>query len=120
MMLDQEIRGLLESLFSERFPDIPLETLKAPHMKAPPDDPEAKPVLDDLAYSAELRDRLLASEPISEQDLAELATARAQAISLAFLASGQFSEERIVIADSVELESEDGEWVVMELAVAAE
>ena len=120
MMLDQEIRGLLESLFSERFPDIPLETLKAPHMKAPPDDPEAKPVLDDLAYSAELRDRLLASEPISEQDLAELATARAQAISQAFLASGQFSEERIVIADSVELESEDGEWVVMELAVAAE
>ena len=67
-----------------------------------------------------MRDRLLASEPISEQDLAELATARAQAISLAFLASGQFSEERIVIADSVELESEDGEWVVMELAVAAE
>jgi hypothetical protein len=55
---------------------------------SPSGDPETKPVLDDLAYSAELRDRLLASEPISEQDLAELATARAQAISLAFLTSG--------------------------------
>jgi hypothetical protein len=120
MMLDQEIRGLLESLFSERFPDIPLETLKAPHMKAPPGDPEAEPILDDLAYSAELRDRLLASEPVTEQDLAGLANARAQAVSTAFLASGQFSEDRVVIADAVELESEDGEWVVMELAVAAD
>jgi hypothetical protein len=120
MMLDQEVRNVFESLFSERFPDIPLESLKASHMKAPPGDPEGKPVLDDLAYSAELRDRLLDAEPINEQNLAELAAARAQAVSTAFLASGQFSEDRVVIADAVEVESEDGEWVIMELAVAAE
>jgi hypothetical protein len=107
MMLDQEVRNVFESLFSERFPDTPLDSLKASHTKAPPDDPEGKPVLDDLAYSAELRDRLLDAEPINEQNLA-------------VLASGQFSEDRVVIADAVEVESEDGEWVIMELAVAAE
>jgi len=120
LMLDEEVRGLFESLFSERFPDIPLDSLRAAHMNPPPDNPEANPVLDDLAYSADLRDRLLASEPVSEQDLAGLATARAEAVRQAFLASGQFSENRIVIVDSVEVESEDGEWIVMELAVAAE
>jgi len=120
LMLDQEIRGILASIFSQRFPDIPLESLKATHMKPPPDDPEANPVLDELAYSADLRDRLLASEPVSEQDLAGLATARAEAVRKAFLVSGQFSEDRVVIVESVEVESEDGEWIVMELAVAAE
>ncbi|MEE8340036.1 MAG: DUF748 domain-containing protein [Xanthomonadales bacterium] len=120
MMLDVEIRQVLESLFAERYPDIPLEARKAEHTAPPADSPQGKPVLDDLAYATDLKDRLLVSESISEQDLALLAQARAEAIRAAFLASGQFDEGRVVIAESKEVESKDGEWVTLELAVAPE
>jgi len=119
-MLDVEIRSLLESLFIERYPDIPLDTLKAEHLASPSDGPEGKPELDNLAYSAGLRDRLLAAEPISEQDLADLAQARAEAIRTAFLASKQIDQSRISIVESRQAKSEDGQWVGLELAVTSE
>jgi hypothetical protein len=118
-MLDAEIRSVLETLFVERFPESPPETLKASYMAAPADDPEAKPVLDELAYAAELRDRLLAAEEITGEDLRRLANERANAIREAFLADGGFEPERITVAAPVAAESEDGEWIVLELGVAA-
>ena len=75
-------------------------------------------MLDELAYSGKLRDQLLASEAVSEQDLTELAQARAEVIRVAFLASGQISESRVVIAQPETVGSEDGEWVTLPLAVA--
>jgi hypothetical protein len=120
MMLDVEIRTVVGLLFTERFPDIPPESLKAAFTAPPADDPEGKPVFDELAYATDLWKRLLKSEVISDQDLADLATARAEVIRTAFLASGQFDESRVVIAESKEVESEDGEWVKLELAVASD
>jgi hypothetical protein len=120
LLLDVNIRKLLEILFSERNSDIPLESVKTKHMHPPVDDPEAKPVLDDLAYATDLWERLLSSEVISNQDLTALAQARATAISTAFLASGEFNENRVVIAEPKEVESEDGEWVKLELGVVAD
>jgi len=119
-MLDEEIRSALESLFVERFPQQPLAELKSVHTRPPADDPEGKPVPDDLAYAADLRDRLLESEVITAQDLEQLASDRAQAIRSAFLAGEDFSAERVVIAGTEEAESDDGEWVVTELGVAAD
>ena len=118
MMLDVEIRTHLESIFVERHPDIPLDTLKADHTAPPTGDPEGTPVLDELAYATDLKDRLLASEAVGEQDLAELALARADAIRSAFLANGQFDPGRVVISEAKQVQSEDGEWVTLELAVA--
>ena len=46
--------------------------------------------------------------------------ARAEAIRTAFLANGQLEESRIVIKEPTEVESGDGEWVMLELAVASE
>jgi len=120
MMLDVEIRALVEVMFVERFPDIPPESLKAAHTAPPADDPEAKPVLDELAYATDLWNRLLESEVISDKDLADLATARAEVIRTAFLANGQFDASRVVIAESQQVESEDGEWVKLELKVASD
>jgi len=120
MLLDVSIRSLLEALFAERNPGIPLEGVKAEHMKPPASNPEEKPVLDDLAYATDLWERLLASEVITDQDLTELAQARATAISTAFLASGEFDESRVVIAEPKEVESEDGEWVRLELGVVSD
>ena len=117
-MLDQEIRSILESLFTERFPNLSLATLKTTHTVSPPGDPEGKAVLDALAYSADLRDRLLASEVIRSTDLEDLANARALAIRSAFLASGEYDEDRIVIAKPVKIPSEDAEWVVTELGIS--
>jgi len=121
-MLDEQIRGVLESLFIEGNPDTPLDSIKAAHLAPPADDPEGDPVLDDLAYASDLRDRLLAAEQISRTDLEALANSRAEAVSAAFLATGGFEAGRIVIAEPVETESDDDddEWVKMELGVVAD
>jgi hypothetical protein len=119
-MLNEEIRVVFETLFVERFQDTPLDVVKADHMAPPADNPEGKPVLDQTAYAADLRDRLLASETVGQQDLEALANMRAEAIRDAFLADGDFDAARIAIAAPSATESEDSEWVVMELGVVAE
>ena len=120
MMLDEEIRQVLETLFAEQFPDISLDSVKALHTTQAADDPEAEPAFDQLAYAGDLRDRLLEAEPVTAEDLLALATARAETIRSAFLASGQFAENRVIVSEPKEVESEDGEWVITELGVAAD
>jgi uncharacterized protein involved in outer membrane biogenesis len=120
MMLDQEIRATVEALFAERFPAIPLDSIKAQYTTPPANDPEGKPVLDQLAYGTELWNRLLEAEIISAADLTNLANARAEVIKTAFLASGQVDENRIVIVASTEVKSDDGEWVKLELGVVSD
>lgn len=111
-MLDDEIRSVLEDLFKERFPQPPLDSIKQNH--------QDESGIDELAYAGELRDRLLAAESISQTDLETLANKRAEAIRTAFLADGQFSEDRISVAPPVIVESDDDEWVVTELGVATD
>ena len=112
-MLDDEIRSVLEDLFKERFPQTPLDSVKNEHRTE-------SSGLDDLAYAGDLRDRLLASENIATAELESLAGERAEAIREAFLAGGEFSENRISLAAPVKVESGDNEWVVIELGVATE
>jgi len=119
-MLNEEIRIVFEALFVERFPDTPLDSVKADHLVPPADKPQGEPVLDQTAYAADLRDRLLASETVGQQDLEALANARAEAIRAAFIADGEFDAARIVIAAPSAAEPEESEWVVMELGVVAE
>lgn len=119
-MLSEEIRAALEAIHLERFPAVPLEELKAAHRAPPEGDPEGQPVLDELAYAADLRDRLLAAEEITTQDLEALADTRAEAIRTAFLEGAALDAGRIQIEAPVATESEDGEWVVMELGVVTE
>jgi hypothetical protein len=119
-MLNDEIRIVFEALFVERFPDTPLESVKADHLVPPADKPQGEPVLDQTAYAADLRDRLLASEAVGQHELEALGNARAEAIRDAFLAGGEFDESRVVIAAPSAGEPGDEEWVVMELGVVAE
>lgn len=120
MMLDEEIRGVLEVLFAERNPEISLDAIKAEHMTVIGTDPEAAPKLDQLAYAVDLRDRLLDAEPVTAQDLTALGTARAETIRSAFLASGEFDESRISLVETIEVDSDNDEWVVTELGVATD
>jgi hypothetical protein len=117
-MLDEEIRDTLEDLYRERFPGQPLDELRAAHTAPPAGDQEGKPVFDALAYAGDLRDRLVAAEPMGAEQLAALGRERAQAVADAFLADG-LDPSRITLAEPEAVESEDGEWLVMELGVAA-
>jgi hypothetical protein len=119
-MLDEEIRSTLEILFTERFPSTPLDSIKAEYTNAPSGDPKEEPVLDSLAYATGLWERLLAAERLGPGDLETLADQRADAVRDAFLAAGDFAPDRITRAAPTVVESADGEWVVMELGVAAE
>lgn len=119
-MLDEDIRSVLESLFVERFPAQPLKGLKEVHTQPPATDPQGKAALDELAYAADLRDRLLQSEVVTAQDLELLANSRAQAIRDAFLADEGFSADRVVVSGTAETPSDDSEWVLTELGVAAD
>lgn len=92
--------------------------MQAAHKAPPADDPEGKVQLDKLAYSADLRDRLLAAQPIGEPELKQLAKARAEAIKVAFLSSGNIDQARITLVEPGEVRSGDGEWVTLELGVA--
>lgn len=119
-LLDERLRAALETIFSERFPETAPETLQAAHTVPQGDDAEADPVLDRLAYAADLRDRLLASEPIGPAELEDLANARAAAIREAFLLNGEFTADRITVTAPAEAEPEGDDWVVMELGLAVE
>ncbi len=116
-LLDDEIRSVLEEMHRERFPDEPLEPLRALHSAPPAGDPEGEPVVDRTAYSGELVDRLLPTQPVGAAELEQLAAQRAQAILDAMLEQGM-PPERARIVEPQAVESEDGEWVVTELGVA--
>jgi len=116
-MLDEEIRDTLEDLYRERFPEQPLDELRAAHTAPPTGDPAGEPLFDALAYAGDLRDRLVAAEPMGAEQLAALGGERAQAVADAFLADG-LDPSRITLAEPEAVESEDGEWVMMELGVA--
>jgi len=119
MMLDEKIRAVVENMFGERFPEVNREDIRASHVAPPADDPDARPVLDELAYATDLWNRLLEAETVSGEELAELANARARVIRDAFLADGAVTADRVLISEVQTVESADGEWVVLELAVAA-
>ena len=115
-------------MFSERFPDVSLADIKTEHSVASTSDPESKPKVDELTYATALWNQLLAVEVVSDQDLTDLANARAETIRNAFLADGQFAEHRIVIGAPKEVEeaavegveAENREWVKLELGIATD
>ncbi|MEJ8566708.1 DUF748 domain-containing protein [Wenzhouxiangellaceae bacterium CH-27] len=119
-MLDGQVRGVLEQLHRERFPESPLEAIRAEHSAPPVDDPEGVAVLDELAYAIDLRERLVQSQPVEQGELDALGEARAVAVRAALLADGGLDENRVALGPVVPGESEDGDWVVIELEVAAD
>lgn len=117
-MLSDEVRDELEDLHEERFPDTSLGSLKDAHRAPPADDLEGgRPVLDERAYAADLRDRLIESEAISRAQLDILANARAEAISNALLAGDALDAGRVSVAPPEPAKATDDRRVVIELRV---
>jgi len=120
LLMDEETTEVLQALFTERFPATPLENIETANTIPAADNPKGKPQFDSLAYATDLWNQLVASEEINDQDLTSLASARAETIKAAFLASGQFQESRVEITDPEVVETEEGEWVVLKLDVAVD
>ena len=110
--------AILESLYTSRMLVPALEELRVPFTPAPASDAEeeGEPVFDALAYGANLRERLIAAEPVTEQMLQDLAMARQGAVLAYLLASGKITAERLQNQDIDTAAMEDG-WLNAEFNV---
>jgi hypothetical protein len=125
-MLDEEIVGVLEAILGERRPDLSLDVIKTSHRVPPADNPEGRLQLDELAYLADLRDRLLEGVEIADSLLIDLANNRATAIKGALLLPTALDgtdavglpAERLVESESTLTEqSDDTDRIVVVLSV---
>jgi hypothetical protein len=76
--------------------------------------------LDSLAYANAIRDRLVEKQAIGDEDLAGLATSRAEALKSALLAADAGLQERISIVDNVAVTRAQGEPIRMKITLTAQ
>lgn len=121
-----ELRRLtLEKLFSEQQPEgtaeQKLDELQLQFTASAEVDGQTDPVasLDNLAYANELRAQLIALQPITEEDLTKLASARSMALKTALVAIDESLQERVSIADNLAVTSEPGAPVKMAVTLGS-
>jgi uncharacterized protein involved in outer membrane biogenesis len=119
-LLTKRRRKAVEGLVKAAVPDVDLAAERAANQR-PVDatQPDGRQTLDEPAYIAALETRLIAAEPITPTDLDGLATARAQAVSLALGAGTQLEASRVTLADPATVEADESGWVLMELDVTS-
>lgn len=120
ILLQERFRGLVISMFRERFPDVDTQTIKAGFTTLPESGSQKDAIVDELAYANALWKRLLDSEVIKDEDLLALAGARADSIREAFISNDDSMRDRVVIIGPREVESGDSTWIKLELSVASE
>ena len=88
-------RGIqaLEKLAKTRLPELELKTLRTGFTMTDPNTGDTLP--DDFAYLKDLRQRLEGAQPVSEQQLTELATQRQQSIIAYLTAPEKLAANRI-------------------------
>jgi hypothetical protein len=110
--------AVLESLYTAAMLTPPLEELRlqftttaAPAADEDRDkDDDGEPVFDALAYSEDLRARLIAAEPVTEEILQNLAKERQAAVSDYLMTAGGITAERLQAQDVSTAAMEDG-WL---------
>lgn len=113
-------RDAVEMLFQGDFPDVDLEDVRA-QFRTPvdPEQPEGESTLDQTAYIAELRDRLVAASGVSDAALEALAFGRATAVVSALTEAAEIDAARLRIEDPREADVTEDGWVQMTLEVDA-
>ena len=76
--------------------------------------------LDTLAYIADLRDRLIAAEDISEGELAALGSARRDAVVDFMTINGGIAADRLIDTDPVVSEEDDDGWLELPFGLTAQ
>lgn len=117
--LEKRTRRVVEDLFASRFPAESLAAIQARFQAPPPEEPQARPRLDELAYLDELRARIAAAEVVTGADLDELAARRAAAIAAGITGPGQVAAERVRLRARRDVEARSGQWVAAEIGIAA-
>ncbi len=115
--LERRTRQVIESLYERSFPDRSLDELQAGFQAPPPDDPQGRSRLDELAYLGRLRTDLAGVQPVGAEELDALGTARAAAIVTALTAGGTIDAARVQAGERREVEARGGEWISVELGV---
>jgi hypothetical protein len=117
-LLTQRRREAVEVLVGAAAPDVDLAAERAVHQRpADATQPEGRQVLDEPAYVAALEARLIEAEEITNADLDDLATARAQAVSLALGTGVELDAARVTLAEPSTTEANESGWVPMVLDV---
>jgi len=128
-LASQRRRAALESLFVERFPKEELDRLAASHTvpAGPPADKKSRvkegdPVLDLPPYLDDIRERLIAVQPVADEDLAGLASARAAAIRDALTSGGLVADQRVLTVEGGPIEKKDAgdNWVRLKLVLSTQ
>ena len=115
-MLSKRRRQALELMIATALPELDLgEVRDAQQRPADPAAPDGKQVLDEPAYLAELRDRLIDVELVTDADLDALASARSAEVQASLQSQG-VDASRIVIEARAAASAKDG-WVPMALEV---
>lgn len=114
----EENQEIIETMFSIYYPDIDLEDVQTPFIKT--QDASAEPSFDDLAYRNYLAERIIAAQFVSEADFIAIANARALAVRDALAESNtgtSTANDRVRILDPKEIESVEGEHIVLEVSI---
>ena len=116
--LDRD-RKALEKLFKKTLPDLKLKTVRQASANPAPEDPEAHADLDEAAYIDALRNQLLAAITITEDSLATLAQARAQAIETALITTQGLHRSRLKIGEPARTRITSDGWVLVKLTLSS-
>ena len=114
--LRERRKAILETLFGERYPDTPLSAVQQQFMKpVDPQQAQGRLALDEIAYVAELRRQLVATELVTDQALEQLAMARAKAVSTVLTDEEGIAPARISTSLGKTVKMGKSSWVSLKL-----
>lgn len=116
----ESTRETVEKMFTDYYPDTDLEEVRARFTKTAEDSPEEE-TFDALSYRNHLAERVVAAQPVTDEDLEALGNARAAAVRDALMASETdrgIAARRLRLLDPAEVDAGDGERIAMEIGIA--
>lgn len=116
----EAVRETLETMFAAHYPDTDLEAVRARFTETGEDPPEEE-TFDALSYRNHLAERVVAAQPLTDEDLEALGNARAAAVRDALTASeagSGIAAGRLRLLDPAEVDAGDGKRVAMEIGIA--
>lgn len=116
-------QDIVETMFSNRYPEISLEAVQMRFVISQDDSTNEEATFDGLAYRSHLSERIIAAQTVTDTDLIGLANARAIAVRDALADSNpdtRITRDRVRILDPEEIESVEGEHIVMEVGITTD
>ena len=112
-------RKVLETLYKESYNDSLFTLFQSKHLKKYNSENENDEILDIRDYFNELTDAIIGKQIVSEKELANLASTRAERIRMFLINDQKIPTERILIKENEIYENEDDDWVKCRLEVGA-